>query len=519
MEQVAIIDLGSNSIRFIIMQINSRGAYKLVYQEKEAIRLSEGMTKDNPFLMEEAQQRALSRLKVYSHILKAQKIKTVFAVATAAVRNAKNGASFIRRVRALTGIPMTVISGTTEAKLGFSGVIHTIDLKDFLLFDLGGASIEITLVHNKKRVKSVSIPMGTVTLTERFQSREDVSPELRKKIEDFVDRKLDKLDWLPSEPLPVVGVGGTVRNLAKIHQREIGYPLHKLHNYTFSTDELYDLVDEIAGMSLKERKNLSGLSEERADIIIAGSLVIERLLKHVHAKELTISGCGLREGVFFSYYDEHYDKKNSYLKGMLISSVKNFRDTLPLNDGRHTRFVTTAALTMFDEWRNLHHLRGRSRKLLTAAALIHDAGMLINYYSHARHGAYMAANAHIFGMTHREQVICGLIIAFHHGYSGKIMKQNPHISLLSEEDIDEAKKLGMILCLAECMDNSDDQSIIQVVADYDGSVADLKVYTSETTFDVPMHAVKPFIPFFERLFGVPLVIQWFPGCHPRRRKK
>ena len=170
MERIAIIDLGSNSIRFVIMQIGPHGSYKLVYQEKKSIRLAEGMTMETRLLTEEAQQRALSCLKVYAHIIKVQKVIKVLAVATAAVRNAVNGASFLRRVRLSTGIPMTIISGKAEAALGFSGVIHTIDRKDFLLFDLGGASVEISLVRGKQRIHSVSIPMGAVTLTEMFQS-------------------------------------------------------------------------------------------------------------------------------------------------------------------------------------------------------------------------------------------------------------------------------------------------------------------------------------------------------------
>ncbi|WP_423780793.1 Ppx/GppA phosphatase family protein, partial [Dialister succinatiphilus] len=166
MERIAIIDLGSNSIRFVIMQIGAHGSYKLIYQEKKSIRLAEGMTLDSRQLTEEAQQRALQCLTVYAHIMAVQKVKKILAVATAAVRNAVNGASFLKRVHLNTGIPMTIISGKAEAALGFSGVAHTIDRRDFLLFDLGGASVEISLVKNKKRVHSISIPLGAVTLTE-----------------------------------------------------------------------------------------------------------------------------------------------------------------------------------------------------------------------------------------------------------------------------------------------------------------------------------------------------------------
>ena len=240
MERIAIIDLGSNSIRFIIMQIGEHGAYKLIYQEKKSIRLAEGMTLTSRLLTEEAQQRALNCLAVYSHIIEVQKIKKVLAVATAAVRNAINGASFLKRVRMSTGIPMTIISGKAEAALGFSGVSHTIDQKDFLLFDLGGASVEISLVKNKKRIHSISIPIGAVTLTEMFQSSREVNQDKIETIQRFIQNVLSKVEWFPSEPLPVIGIGGTVRNLAKIHQRAVNYPLPKLHNYRFPVEDVLD---------------------------------------------------------------------------------------------------------------------------------------------------------------------------------------------------------------------------------------------------------------------------------------
>ena len=166
MRHIAVIDLGSNSIRFVIMQVNPSGTYKLIYQEKKSIRLAEGMTSSSPFLTESAQQKAINCLKVYRHIADIYHVTKILAVATAAVRNAQNGASFLKRVRSDTQIPMTIISGKQEAALGFSGVIHTIDADDFLLFDLGGASVEISLVKDKKRMHSVSIPVGAITLTD-----------------------------------------------------------------------------------------------------------------------------------------------------------------------------------------------------------------------------------------------------------------------------------------------------------------------------------------------------------------
>lgn len=225
MNRIAIIDLGSNSIRFIIISVSAKGIYQLIYQEKRSIRLAEGMSDDSPFLTDAAQNRAIDCLKVYAHLAKVHQVTKTLAVATAAVRTARNGSSFLKRVHSAANIPMTIISGKQEAALGFSGVIHTIDTSEFLLFDLGGASIEISLVKNKKQLHSVSIPIGAVSLTEKFKSSGLLSAAEIKHIRSYIKSKLQSIPWLPKSPIPVIGIGGTIRNLAKIHQRYSGYPL------------------------------------------------------------------------------------------------------------------------------------------------------------------------------------------------------------------------------------------------------------------------------------------------------
>lgn len=516
MERVAIIDLGSNSVRFIIMQIRSGGAYQLIYQEKKAIRLSEGMTQDGMLLTEAAQKRAISCLKVYAHIAAVQKTTKILAVATAAVRNARNGSSFIKRVRTATGLPMTVISGREEARLGYLGVVNTIPLSDFILFDLGGASIEISLVKERKRLHSVSIPIGAVTLTEKFGASGTVSASLRNEISSYVRGELEKLPWLKDAGLPVVGVGGTVRNLAKIHQRRMDYPIPKLHNYQLPASDLFSLTDEISSKTCSERKRISGLSVDRADIIVAGTLLISELVRLAGAKDLTISGCGLREGLFFHYYSPLYMNGRLWPKDMLLASVLNYRHTLPLDDFRHTRYVTALALSMFDQWGKIHHFSPRERQLLMAAGLLHDIGTLVNYYSHARHSAYMIANAHLFGLSHKEQLMCALIAAFHHGYSGKTTRYSSYIRLLTREELQRTKKLAIFLAIAEGLDESHERCVTRLVCSSSPETADLRIYVNQDDFEVPAHAIAPFTRPFEKLFERPLSVQWFPGAKARK---
>lgn len=510
MERIAIIDLGSNSIRFIIEEISDTGAHALVYQEKKSIRLAEYFTSSQPLLSEAAQKRALSCLTVYSHIAATQHVTKIIAVATAAVRNALNGASFVKRVRMSTGIPMTIISGRAEAALGFSGVIHSIDKNDFILFDLGGASVEISLVKDKKRVRSVSLPMGAVTLTEKFQTSQNPSAETLKKLKNYIAGALKQIDWLPDKSAEIVGVGGTIRNLAKIHQRASGYPLPKLHNYTLPVEALTEEIQMISKKTLAERRMISGLSYERADIIIAGAQVVAELVKRCHASELTVSGCGLREGLFHHYYDKRYDPDSRYLTDMLMSSVKNYAASLPYADTIHADYVTSLALSMFDQWQQEHQIPLRLRTILKAAGVLHDVGNLINYYSHARHGAYMAANAPIYGWSHKEQIMGALLIAFHHGYSGKVKRAFQQCSILTEKEMEQVKMLSLFLAMAEALDESHEQAVRRIKCRSRDNALFLRIYVNQSSVDVLSHATDPLIPSFEKLFGKPLHLEWFP---------
>ena len=157
MQRVGIIDLGSNAARLIVMHIYYNGAYNLVFNGKETIRLAEGMT-DGQVIQPKSISRAIETLQVFAHMCQIVQADIIFAVATAAVRNAVNGRDFLAVAEKSTHIPFNIISGEREAYLGYLGIINTIDVSDAVLFDLGGGSTEITLVRNRKIKKSISLP-------------------------------------------------------------------------------------------------------------------------------------------------------------------------------------------------------------------------------------------------------------------------------------------------------------------------------------------------------------------------
>ena len=212
MKRIAFIDLGSNSVRFVIYEISKTGSYRLIYQEKESVRLSENMWGTHE-LTKEAMERSLRALKGFVHMADAMEANTIKAVATAAVRLAKNGDAFIKSVKERTGLDLECIAGEEEARLGFLGVINTIGLKDFIIFDLGGASTEITLVRNRHITKSVSLPIGALTLTGTYQKGDEYTPKELDKLTKVVKKTIKEHTWLRNVKLPLLGIGGTARNI------------------------------------------------------------------------------------------------------------------------------------------------------------------------------------------------------------------------------------------------------------------------------------------------------------------
>ncbi len=509
MEKLAFIDLGSNSVRFVVISIRSNGSHTLEFQQKEAVRLGEGLN-ENSRLSEEAMNRAVSRLKTYAHMADVMGVDHTIAVATAAVRNAANGQEFVDRVLKETGIAIRIISGKEEAYLGYLGVINTIALKDFILFDLGGASVEISLVRNRQQVQSVSVPIGAVTLTEKFQLQNQPDPSIVEEAISFVKQQLSSLDWLVNSQLPIVGIGGTVRTLAKINQRSSNYMLAKLHNYDLPLDRLQEIFHVLSTKTCTDRKKISGLASERSDIIVAGSIVVKTLTELVNTPRLTVGGCGLREGLFYDYYGKYYQNNNPILPDILQHSTLNFLRHLGYDDVSHPQYVMQMALKLYDGLQPLMGAKNsRLRIMLKTAALLHDVGKTINYYNHARHSAFMIAGAPLYGLSQTEHLITSFIAGYHHGISSKIFRAYRYSGLIAPQDWEWIRKLGIILHLAETIDTTYEQIVTSADFSFAENVSILILTTKENSDHSAAEAeMQKIQKQFKKEFGSSLIVIW-----------
>ena len=503
MQRIAIIDIGSNSARLVISHIYKNGAYNMVYNQKEALRLSQKVDGQN-LLTEEAFASTIDTMRSFAHMCKIYQADKTIAVATAAIRNATNGADLVAKVAEQTGIQLHIISGKTEAYISYLGVINTLDVKNGIIFDLGGGSTELILFKNRKILESVSLPLGAVNTTGMFNIRNEMPANVYNDLNAFIMSRLNQYPWLKQNNLPLIGVGGTARTVAKIIQRAKKYPAVKIHNYAYPVQTFRSFFNKLRLTNLEQRKKISGLSTERSDIILAGSSIISCLLEATGAKKLITSGCGLREGLFYDYYS----KSNNVpliAKNILERSREN---TLRLfeSDTGHARHITKLALAMFDGWMELHKVRKSYRRLLETAALLHDIGITINFYSHARHSAYMIQNAKLFGLTHKEQIITSAVAGWHNGVSKNYFKSRFYKDMLTESNWKLINKLSLLLALAESLDYSEMRMVHTLTPSFNKKNALLTIH-AEHMPTIEMHQLEDHLSWFKKTMGVELKVE------------
>ena len=277
---IAIIDLGSNSIRMNILGINARGGYSIYEQASEMVRLSEGMG-DEMTLKEIPIERTIHALLYFKKLIEVTETPEVYALATAAVRLSKNKKAFLKRVKEETGFEFTVLTGHQEAYYDYLGVVNSMTIDDALIVDIGGGSTELIWMKGRELMEAVSLPIGSVTLTERFSGIK----AKKKRVEaakKYIEGYYDKLPWLKAlKGKPIIGLGGVVRTLGRIDRDLNGYPIENMHNYRMHESEVDRICTMIFDTEEKELDKISGINKKRADIITLGILPFHCLFDQI----------------------------------------------------------------------------------------------------------------------------------------------------------------------------------------------------------------------------------------------
>ncbi len=464
---LGIIDLGSNSLRLLIVRIHPDGSTTVLNQVKQMVRLGEGGFLHNR-LQEAAMRRTLDVLDGMAKMCAAYHVSDMVTVATAAVRDAENGKEFLARVKDRTGIEMSVISGSEEARLVYlgvsSGLKHTNKLRLFI--DIGGGSTELAVGNSRGYKNLESVKLGCVRLTNLFFKGKTgpVSAKEYATLQGYVRgvalhafQRIADFDIAEA-----VASSGTAQNLAEIaaSMEELdalrtGRPA-KADRSRLSYDGLLRVVRELRSRTVEERRTLPGINPNRADVLIGGAAILQTIMEEQGFESLQISSRTLQNGVLVDYLmrmsEEHASGVPSRERSVLrLARFYRFEEL-------HSRHVAQLALELFDSAKalGLHRLSDTSRELLYYAALLHDIGIVIVFTDHNAHSHYLIRNTELLGFTSREIEIMAALAYFHRKRPSR--KHQVYLDL-DEEARDQVRTLAVFLNLAERMDKSHRQVV------------------------------------------------------------
>ncbi len=459
-QRVAIIDLGSNTARLVVMNTHAGYSYRLTDQVREVVRLRQGMTEEG--LSKAAFKRGFSTLRLFKNFCDSVNVDKVIATATSAIRDAANGVLFIEKVREEIGLDLRILSGEEEAYYDTIGALNEVPMHKGVVLDIGGSSLQLSDVRKREFKQGISFPLGALTLTERFVQNDPVRDAEYNEIQAEIARYLEQVSWLDNKKGErLVGLGGTIRNLAQMQAEQENYPLFTLHGFKLSRKSLKERVELLRKLPLEARKTLPGLAPDRADIILPGAIALLEVMRKLDAKEIEISENGVREGLFFDFFWDHLDPP-------IIPSVRRFS---VLNLARHYQYekahashVRFLSERLFWQLAPLHGYGATELELLEAASLIHDIGRIISYSSHHRHSQTLIENAGQPGFCPREIALVGLLARFHR-------KGTPDITgyetLLGKKDQNLLEHLSAILRMAETLERGRNGNVSDIIVTFD----------------------------------------------------
>lgn len=455
--RLGLIDLGSNSARLIVAQYTPGHAFKVTYEYSRRVRLAEGMAAGQDRLSPAAVARAIETLTMFRDFCAANGVRRVIPVATAATRDAADQAAFLRQVQAATGLRLRVLSGEEEAYYGALGVINGVGLSDGLVMDVGGGSAQLSEVRGGRFRRGLTTPLGAVRLTESYLPGERAAPAQFKRLARHLDEAFARLDWLTlSEGGRLVGLGGTLRTLARIDRDDRDYPLRLLNGYELHADRLESLIEKLRALPVGERvRQVPGLPPDRADVILAGAMVVAAALRRAGADRLVVSDQGLRDGLF---YHEFAGRASPVIPDLRRFSVLNLGRVYGYQSA-HADQVARLALALYDQLARRHGYGALERELLWAAAQLNDIGSAVNYQDHHKHSAYLILSAGLPGYNHREIALIALLCVYHR--KGKADVKG-YQAVLDKGDAQRVRRLGALLRLAEALDSSRTQDVAEV---------------------------------------------------------
>lgn len=399
-----VIDIGSNSMRMVVLEKSSRFAFHLINETKSRVKISEGSYENGGNLQEIPMKRAFDSLKSFINISKSLKSRKIFCVATSAMRDAPNSKAFITKVQKELGISIKIIDGAKEAYYGGVAAQNLIHNNDFITVDIGGGSTEFAFVKKGKIEHCISLDIGTVRLNELFFSKSDVNGA-----KEYILEKLQELKSCGFDvPSTVVGIGGSIRAMSKVIMEKNHYPLDIIHGFTYNANINRYIFNSIINAKNKNSLRLIGIKKDRFDTIQEGALIFDTILDEFSITNVVTSGAGVREGVYLS---DLLRTSNGKFPANYNVSVRSLLDRFEL-DQRQSAYLGSNAVKIFDVLKPLHNLDDKYKTLLVIASKLNSIGTTLNFYKSNDNSFDFIINGLNYDFLHSSRVIIAHILKF-----------------------------------------------------------------------------------------------------------
>lgn len=515
---LAAIDIGTNSIHMVAVRIDpSLPAFTIVATEKDTVRLGERDPKTGN-LTPAAMDRCLAALQRCKDLATSLKVDHIIAVATSATREAPNGREFLERIAAEVGWSVDLISGQEEARRIYLGVLSGMDFQDrpHVIIDIGGGSTELILADRRDSRFLSSTKVGAVRLTRELVTTDPISEAefaaLRAYVRGMLERPIDELRshlHLGEQPR-LVGTSGTIETLAIVRaldrQGEVPNPLH---GYQFSRKDLRDWVRRFASLNCEQRAAIPGMSEKRAEIILAGSVILLEAMTMLNLNDIVICERALREGTIVDWMLSHglIESRLRFQSEVRQRSTRKIARKYQVNLPYAER-VARFALSLFDQTQgSLHSWGDGERELLWVAAILHNCGVFVSHSAHHKHSYYLIRHAELLGFTEIELEVIANLARYHRRNPPK-RKHEPYNKLPEEYRL-MVRQLSAILRLAVALDRRQIGAIKELECKYDPEAKRLHLHlfrsNPEDDCNLELWNLNYKKEVFEKEYGVQLV--------------
>ncbi len=471
-KKIAVIELGTLYVKMSVAKALDNETFEIVEQATDAIRISSDLYED--WLIKPARtQELIVILKNYKTFCQAQDVQSVDCVASFEYLDAKNYSSFIEEIYSQTGFKFRILQKDEQMLFDYTAVINSLDVPKGLIISVGGNKTQILNYSRRNLLNQASFDFGSCNLAECSADPALSPEEYCKKMYNKFLKELDSISWLKElDPeTQIVGVGSIFSSVGKLSRKLKKYPYDKEHNYVMTVKDFADVYDFIKVLDISKTRKIKGISSDRADVLASGICIVKAIVDSAICQNIVVSQNGIAEGLLFNNASPITLEKpiTDILGYSLAKNTEAYN-----NYSQNTETVYTLAMLLYKQLKVLHKLPRTYVKVLRVASSMHDCGKRIDARNYQKNGFDIVLKSDLYGVTHREQILGAFAVACQKTEDFSMIDFVKYREILTEEDMDAVKKLGIIVRMADALDRFGKSKIQDITCDILGDSVILK---------------------------------------------